>query len=496
MNEAVRASLQPILAVTIIVYMIGMYAIGVFAKGKVEDEADYLVAGRRLPFSLATLTLLATWFGAETLLTTPGEVASEGLRVTALDPIGVGLCLVIAGFLIAGPMWRLKLLTLGDFFRLKYSRSAELLASLILVPSYFGWVAAQFLALAEVMELFFDWDYSWGLVVIAIVGTGYTLLGGMWSVTLTDAVQMAFIFVGLLVLTDVVFAELGNGSAIAGFAELKRHDADKLVVVPRESRDAFLSWLNVLAIGALGNIPGQDLMQRMFASKSARVAQASCVAAGVLYWAVGLLPVMLALAAGLLMPELDSDATLAALAGAFLNPFLASVFVVVILSAVLSTVTSAVLSPAGILAQNVLAKPLAGKIAPLQLNRLCVIFVAFASLVTAWLGESAAELLGSAYEMTLVGLLAPLLFGIWTRPTSHWPALASMLVGIGLWTLHLALGIHDPEAGWDEWFLIGMPGIGALRLPAALSMTVCSFGAYLVVEGVGRLQSRTLPPRT
>lgn len=490
MNDDVRDSLQPILAGTIIVYMIGMYAIGVFAKGKVENEEDYLVAGRRLPFSLATLTLLATWFGAETLLTTPGEVVEDGLRVTALDPIGVGLCLVIAGIFIAGPMWRMGLLTFGDFFRIKFGRGAELLASVILVPSYFGWVAAQFLALAEVMHLFFGWEDSWGLVVIAVVGTGYTLLGGMWSVTLTDAVQMAFIFFGLLVLTDVVFMDLGNGSLVAGFAELKRHDADKLVIVPRESRDAFLGWLNVLAIGALGNIPGQDLMQRMFASKSARVAQASCVAAGVLYWLVGLLPVMLALAAGLLMPELESDATLAALAGTFLNPFLASVFVVVILSAVLSTVTSAVLSPAGILAQNVLAKPLAGVASPLHLNRYCVVFVAFASLVTAWFGESAAELLSSAYEMTLVGLLAPLLFGLWSRPTSQWPALASMLVGIGLWALHFALGLHDPDAGWGEWFLVGVPGVGSLRLPGALSMTACSFGAYVVVEVIERYRQK------
>lgn len=491
MNEAVRGSLQPILAVTIVVYMLGMYAIGVFAKGKVENEEDYLVAGRRLPFSLATLTLLATWFGAETLLTTPGEVAHEGLRVTALDPLGVGLCLVLAGLFIAGPMWRMSLLTLGDFFRVKFGRTAELLASIILVPSYFGWVAAQFLALSEVMHLFFGWDPSWGLVIIAIVGTGYTLLGGMWSVTLTDAVQMAFIFFGLLVLTEVVFVELGKGSLAAGILELKRHDAEKLILVPRESRAAFLGWLNVLAVGALGNLPGQDLMQRMFASKSARVAQASCVAAGVLYWLVGLLPVMLALAAGLLMPETATKATLAALAGAFLNPFLASVFVVVILSAVLSTVTSAVLSPAGILAQNVLAKPLAGVVSPLKLNRYCVVFVAAASLVTAWLGESAAELLGSAYEMTMVGLLAPLLFGLWTKPTSPLPALASMLVGIGLWALHFALGLHDPAAGWGEWFLIGTPLVGPLKLPGALSMTACSFGAYVLVDAIVRSASRS-----
>lgn len=482
MPEAARIALQPVLAVTIVVYMAGMYGLGVWAKGKVEDEEDYLVAGRRLPFSLATLTLLATWFGAETLLTTPGEVQKGGLSEIALDPLGVGLCLILAGFLIAGPLWRMNLLTLGDFFQRKYGRWAELLASAILVPSYFGWIAAQFLALAAVMELFFGWDQNFALVVIAVVGTGYTLLGGMWSVTVTDAAQMALIFVGLFILTGTVFVELGGGSFATGIAELARHDADKLKLVPDESRAELLQWLNLVAIGALGNLPGQDLTQRMFASKSPRVAQTSCIAAGFLYWGAGTLPVMLALAAGLLIPNTDTKATLPALAGAFLNPFLASVFVVVILSAVLSTITSAVLSPAGILAQNMLAKPLQGRIAPLQLNRYCVAFVAAASLVTALLGESAAELLGAAYEMTLVGLLAPLLLGLWTKPVSSLPALAAMLTGIGLWGIHFALGWHDPEAGWGEWFLVGIPHIGAWRLPGALSMTACSFAAYLVVD--------------
>ncbi|MGC1276483.1 MAG: sodium:solute symporter, partial [Planctomycetaceae bacterium] len=303
MSDAARQSLQPILAVTIVVYMAAMYAIGFWAKGKVESEEDYLVAGRRLPFSLATLTLLATWFGAETILATPDEVRQEGLRATAMDPLGMGLCLILAGLLLAGPLWRMGLLTLGDFFRVKFGPAAELLASLILVPSYFGWIAAQFLALASVMELFFDWDPVWGLAVVAIFGTGYTLLGGMWSVTLTDAVQMVLIFAGLLVLGGSVFAELGGGSMSAGVARLAEHDAEMLSLLPRESIPEFLGWLNVLAIGALGSLPGQDLAQRMFASRSPRVAQASCIAAGGLYWFAGAMPVLLALAADLVFPE-------------------------------------------------------------------------------------------------------------------------------------------------------------------------------------------------
>lgn len=498
MPDAALEALRPVLAVTIAVYMAGLYALGVWAKGKVQDEEDYLVAGRRLPFSLSTLTLLATWFGAETLLATPNEVRSGGLRETAMDPLGMGLCLVLGGLLLAGPLWRMGLLTLGDFFRVKFGRPAELLSSLILVPSYFGWVAAQFLALAEVMELFFGWDPRWGLVVVAVVGTGYTMLGGMWSVTLTDSVQMVLIFAGLLLLTGTVFAELGGGDVAAGVARLADHDPEKLILVPTEKIPEFLGWLNVLALGALGSLPGQDLTQRMFASKSPRVAQASCVAAGVLYWVVGLLPVALALAADVLFPQGEAKGTLPALAGAFLSPLLASVFVVVILSAVLSTVTSAVLSPAGVLAQNVLAKPLGGVVKPLTLNRYCVIFVAAASLVTAYANllnpdTTAVALLEAAYEMTLVGLLVPLLLGLWTRPVSGLPALAAMVTGMGLWAVHFAGSLRNPDAGWGEHFLAGVRPFAGWHLPSSLTMTACALAAYLVVDGVMRFVGRRAP---
>jgi len=58
--------------------------------------------------------------------------------------------LFIAALFVAGPMWRMKLLTVPDFFRRQFGSAAELISSLILVPSYFGWIAAQFTALAKI----------------------------------------------------------------------------------------------------------------------------------------------------------------------------------------------------------------------------------------------------------------------------------------------------------------------------------------------------------
>ncbi len=60
--------------------------------------------------------MIATWFGAESLMTTTDEVAQAGWRGALMDPIGISLCLVITGLFIAGPMWRMNVLTIPTSF--------------------------------------------------------------------------------------------------------------------------------------------------------------------------------------------------------------------------------------------------------------------------------------------------------------------------------------------------------------------------------------------
>ncbi len=470
---AIDPAQQWLLGVSIVVYVAVMYAIGFYAARQVTSAEDFIVAGRRLPLSLAWMTLLATWFGAGTLLTVADEVRAGGLRRAALDPLGAGTCLLLAALLVAGPMWRMKILTVPDFFRIKFSASAELTAAFILVPSYFGWIAAQFTAMAEVLELYFGLPMVVGILVVAIVGTGYTLLGGMWSVTLTDALQVVLLLVGLVVMAVVVLGELGNGSTAAGVARLATEtDPDKLVLVPTSDLKVFFGWLGVFAIGALGNLPVQDLMQRIFSARSDRTAIWACAIAGVMYLLFGAIPLGLALAGNLIFPEETKLKILPALASLFLHPAVAVVFIVTLLSAILSTIDSAILSPASVLAQNVF--PRLGWTDSLRSNRIAVLLISSCSVMLALFGSSAYELLEESYALTMVGLLVPLLMGIYGPPTSGRPAIVSMIVGVGLWALHFA-------CGW-EFFLAPVPGIGKAELPVSLTVTGWALVAYVVVQ--------------
>lgn len=481
----VSESLRLLLGATIISYLVVIYVLSIWVRRRIRSTDDYVVAGRRLPLPLSWATLLATWFGAGTMLTAADEVARGGLRRAALDPFGAGCCLIIAGLFFATPLWRMKLLTICDFFRRRFGASAELVSACVMVPSYFGWIAAQFVALAGMLHLFFDWPMVPGICLVAAVGTGYTLLGGMWSVTMTDALQISLVLLGLMVLAVQSLATLGGGSIVAGWETLAANlSPEMLQPVDTESLQALFAWLSVFCIGALGNIPGQDLMQRIFASRSARVARWACLLAGAAYLSFGLLPILLGLVGKIVFSDDFGRGILPALAHVFLSPVFAVVFILALLSAVLSTIDSAILSPATVLAQNVFAR-FVPRARSLLLNHLAVLIVAGCALAMALLGESAYSLLEDAYELTLVGLLAPLVLGLYTRRGGVAAATASMLAGSGFWLLHHA-------TGWENFFEPCIPEAWQFR--ATLPCTLASFATFWLIGRCELPATEPLPP--
>ncbi len=469
-----------IVGVALVVNVVLLFGLAFWVRGRIATSEDYLVAGRRLGVPLAAATLFATWFGAGTLLVATDEVRTEGVRAAALDPIGAGFCLLLAGAFFAVPLWRMKLITLVDFYRVRFGPRAETLGAFLMVPGYFGWIAAQFVALALLLELLFGIDPALGLLIVATVGTGYTLIGGMWSVVVTDALQAALLVIGLVVIAVAALLALGTGDVTAGWLRLvEETPPDRLALVPHEDIESVLGWLAVLAAGALGNLPGQDLMQRIFASRSATVARRACLLAGLAYLVLGAIPVGLGLTAALLAPG-DERAILPILAGLLLHPVGAVIFVLAIMSAVLSTIDSAILAPAGVIAENLLRRLPQRRISRLGLDQICVLGVSLASLAVAYLGEDAWTLLETAYEVGLVSLLVPLVMGLASSRGREPAALAAMTVGTLLWLAHLLIG-------W-EWFAEPWlrDGVG-LVLPVGLSCAVCALVAYLgVSRGFGQ----------
>ena len=151
-------------------YLLVSIAIGLYAARRVHSSQDYVVAGRSLPLYITTATVFATWFGSETVLGTSSTFIQEGLHGIVADPFGASLCLILVGVFFARKLYRMNLLTIGDFFRIKYGRGVELATSVAIMLSYLGWVSAQMCALGlvfNVLQLRIDirrfCPYSWRL---------------------------------------------------------------------------------------------------------------------------------------------------------------------------------------------------------------------------------------------------------------------------------------------------------------------------------------------
>ncbi|MHB1332353.1 MAG: high affinity choline transporter 1 [Sulfuriferula sp.] len=437
----------------VMLYLLISISIGLYAATRVHSAKDYVVAGRSLPIYIVTATVFATWFGSETILGTSASFLQDGLKGIVADPFGASMCLVLVGLFFARKLYRMNLLTIGDYYRQRYGRTVELLTSLAIVASYLGWVAAQITALGLVFSLLTHGSISAheGMIIGASIVLVYTLFGGMWSVALTDFFQMIIIVVGMIYIGWLVSGYAGGLGKVVSHAQA----AGKFEFWPKlETRDvlAFVAaWVTMM----FGSIPQQDVFQRVMSARNENIAVTGAVLGGSLYFLFAFIPIFLAYAAILIDP-----ATANALLGThpqhilpdlILNhtPVFAQVmFFGALLSAIMSTASGTLLAPSVTFTENII-KPFIGHLSDRHLLwAMRAVVVGFACIVTLFaLGSNASiyKMVENAYKVTLVAAFVPLVFGLYWKRANTLGALFAIALGVSSWLL---LEIFHPDGLW------------------------------------------------
>jgi SSS family solute:Na+ symporter len=198
----------------VVLYLMVSVGIGLFAATRVHSAKDFAVAGRSLPLPVVTATVFATWFGAEAVFGVSATFVKDGLGGVVADPFGSSMCLIIAGIIFSRYLYKLNILTLGDFYRMRYNRTVEVITTVCIVLSYLGWVAAQIKALGLIFFVVTDGAVSQeaGMILGAAIVLTYTTFGGMFSVAILDFVQMAVSMGGLLFIAWTVSGKVGGGA--------------------------------------------------------------------------------------------------------------------------------------------------------------------------------------------------------------------------------------------------------------------------------------------
>jgi solute:Na+ symporter, SSS family len=427
----------------VVLYLLVSISIGLIAATRVKNTKDYAVAGRHLPLPVVMATVFATWFGAEAVFGVSATFVQEGLRGVVADPFGSSLCLVIAGFFFATQLYKLNIITLGDFYRMRYNRTVEVLTTLAIVVSYLGWVAAQIKALGLIFNMITQGAVSQeaGMILGTAIVLTYTTFGGMLSVAILDFVQMTVIIGGLLYIGYIVSGMTGGVAPVIDHARA----AGKLEFFPPLDIWQWVGFLGAWMTMMLGSIPQQDVFQRITSAKSAKVAVWGSVLGASVYFCFTFVPMFIAYAATIIDPALfngliaeDSQRVLPTLVLQH-TPLLAQViFFGAVLSAIMSCSSATLLAPSISFAENIVRGflPNLTDRGFLKVMRICLIGFACAVLFYALNSElSIFGMVESAYKVTLAGAFVPLFFGAFWKRANSQGALAAIIGGVTSWVL-------------------------------------------------------------
>ena len=465
----------------VFIYLLATIAIGLWAARRVKTTADFAVAGRNLPLIMIVTTTFATWFGSETVMGIPAKFVQGGLNGVIEDPFGAGTCLILVGVFFAAKLYKMNLLTISDYYRERYGRVVEVACSLIIMLSYLGWVSAQVTALGLVFHLLSGGaiGVATGMVIGVVSILAYTLFGGMWSVAVTDFIQMIILVLGLVILAVFAGQMAGGADKVIDLA-LSR---DLFKFWPEPSVHDMLFFFAAAITMMLGSIPQQDVFQRVMSANSVSAATKGPVIGGACYILFAFVPMFLVASALIIMPE-QTTAMLADDPQKILPtlvmekmPFAMQVlFFGALLSAIKSTASATLLAPSVTFTENIWRQFVPRTSDRQELLTMRITVLVFSACVLAYSimmeGTSIYELVSGAYQVPLVGAFIPLVCGLYWKRASTQGAIAAVVLGIGVWLLVM----YSPAA---EVF------------PAQLAGVLASLGGMLM----GSLAPQWIPNR-
>ncbi|MFQ3872607.1 MULTISPECIES: sodium:solute symporter family protein [Staphylococcus] len=450
-----NSSEQLILGFTIIIYFIFLLLMSVYIQRKIKTYDDYNMASRTVTLWPLILTFVSTGVGGATLLGYMENGYTLGMGQQWIHITMMVAVIVLAFFLLK----RIRLLgekhnmvTIGDYTALRYGESARIPTVISFLFAYCAMTGMQFVAIASILNLTIGLNMTAGIIIGCILLTIKTYLGGLKAVVWQDVVQGTILTIGVIVLFFVVIYYSGSWSDIQANASSQNQSdmLNYLNITPNE----ILIYLLTLAFYQFIR---QDVWQRIWAAKDLKTARNGYGISMIIAVALGAMTVFIGVYAKFGL-NLDIAETPLVYYNVIQEVFpfpLVLIMIIVLLAAVISSADSFFIAGSSSIANDIIKPNVKShnQHKMLLYSKLSVLIVAVISLVLALMIPELVNLMVTGTAMTVSGLLAPVIFGLfWQKPTklagniAMWSGLGSAVI----WQiLGHPFGLHP--------ILIGLP---------------------------------------
>jgi SSS family solute:Na+ symporter len=414
-------------------YLLATLVVGYAVSRWIRTAGDFILAGKRLNALMVGVTIFATWFGSDLIMGIPTNFVHFGL-LGVMDQAATALCLILIAIFFARPLYRMKILTVSDFFRIKYGKNIERISSIIGILTYLPWIAAQFLALSLIFQTIFGTGIIEGTLIGAAIVVFYTYIGGMWAVSVTDMIQSVIIVAGLIYLALVLAGETGGISPVLAATPDGFFD-----VFPPDGLKSWSDYITGWLIFGVGLIVSQEIYQRVWSARNENDGVRGTYLSAVLLTVIAVIPYFICLAISQKYPEYLTNNE-----GQNMIPeyvlgqtgiFTRIMFFGALISAILSTSSGAMLAPATLLSENII-KPVFPKMSDKQLlasTRMGVVIVAVLSVVLTFFSTRVHDLIINSILPYLICLFAPFALGLYWKKSSATGAWLAIFLGAATW---------------------------------------------------------------
>jgi SSS family solute:Na+ symporter len=435
----------------VVVYLAAMHGVAWWASRRIKSNEDFMVAGRRLGPWMVAGSLAATEVGGGSSLGVTGKAYGAWGLSAAWYVLALAVTFVLLG-LIAPALRAAMVKTVPEFFRARYGPVNGIVTALVLILPLIGLTAVQLMASATILSVMTGLSYTVSVVVVTVLVTEYSILGGLWSVTLTDVVQWVLIVAGSLLVIPFGLHAAG------GLDEV-------LVHLPEEktSFTAGIGWKTIAALVVMyftSFAVGQEAVQRYYAARDARTARTGSLLAGAFYCLYALIPAFIGLIAFAMVQAGTLDASfieshgtryvLPTMAAQVLPTLVVGLLFAALISATMSSADSDLLAAGSIFANDIYRehlRPDATDAQVLRATRLTMFAVGVLSLAVALLDlQDLVAVLMFCFALRAGGEFVPYVVGHFWQRASAQAALGSIIAGCA--------AVIAVQVGWlDVWGL-------------------------------------------
>ncbi len=332
-------------------YIAVLFLISFYAKRRSEGSSEnYILAGRQLSTPLIAVSIIGLAIGGASTIGVSEQAFKVGLSA-GWYTVAWGAGAITMGFLLAKKYRQMNIATIPDLLERYYDRKsivAGVACQIIiqLVITSLQYIAGGSILASLLPEIF---TMQTGMITSAIVFIGITFIGGMWSASLANILNVTLIYVGITAATIIQVTSLGGINNIA-----IRLPAN----VPYFDFFQGIGWLGIVSwfiVMITVNLSLQSIVQISLGAKSVETARKGFIAGGIIMLPIGFLAAILGITAKMTFPTATAASALPQ-AIMSLNPFLAGITLAALWAADISTACNLLLSSATLFSQDIYKK--------------------------------------------------------------------------------------------------------------------------------------------